>query len=65
MWGRVGKEDGVLIIRSIHVKYALRASSEDEETIRRAFELHPMQCPVYRTLRGCIKITTELNIAGD
>ncbi len=60
--GKVGKEEGVLVIRHIHVKYLLQAAGEDESAIARAFDLHPMRCPVYRTLHGCIDITTELAI---
>lgn len=70
--GRVGKEEGVLVIRAIHVRYELRAADRlgdadrdekrDSAAIRRAFELHPMRCPVYRTLHRCIEITTELAI---
>ena len=58
--GKVGKEDGVLVIRRIHCKYLLQAEGADEAAIQRAFELHPMRCPVYRTLYQCIEITTEL-----
>ena len=58
--GRVGKEEGVLVVRQIHVRYLLRAAGADEAAINRAFELHPMRCPVYRTLHKCIEITTEL-----
>ncbi|MDE2653557.1 MAG: OsmC family protein [Gemmatimonadota bacterium] len=60
--GGVGKEEGVLVVRRIHVKYQLRAAAADEEAINRAFDLHPMRCPVYRTLHKCIDITTELAI---
>ena len=61
--GKVGKEDGVLVIRRIHCKYLLRAGGAggaDKAAIQRAFDLHPMRCPVYRTLYQCIEITTEL-----
>ena len=60
--GGVGKEEGVLVVRRIHVKYRLQAAGADEEAINRAFDLHPMRCPVYRTLHKCIDITTELAI---
>ena len=60
--GKVGKEDGVLVIRQIHCKYLLKAAEADGKAIQRAFELHPMRCPVYRTLYQCIEITTELAI---
>ena len=60
--GKVGKEDGVLVIRHIHVKYLLQAAGEDEAKVQRAFDLHPMRCPVYRTLHRSIEITTELTL---
>ncbi len=60
--GEVESEDGVLVIKRIHTRYCLQAASEHEEAIRRAFELHPAKCPVYRTLSGCIDITTELTL---
>ncbi len=58
--GEIETEDGVLVIRRIHVRYRLRARPEDEAGARRAFDAHPPKCPVYRTLSGCISITTEL-----
>jgi len=60
--GSVGKEDGVLVIRRIHCKYLLKAAGADGKAVQQAFELHPMRCPVYRTLHRCIEITTELAI---
>ena len=63
--GRVGKEEGVLVIRHIHVRYLLQAAGQDEAKIQRAFDLHPMRCPVYRTLHRCIEITTEFAIVQD
>ena len=61
--GKVGKEEGVLVIRHIHVKYLLQADGADPAAVQRAFDLHPMRCPVYRTLHKCIEITTELAVA--
>ncbi len=60
--GKVGKEEGVLVIRHIHVKYLLQADGGDPAAVQRAFDLHPMRCPVYRTLHKCIEITTELAV---
>lgn len=60
MHGTVGKDDGVLVIQRIHVKYSLKAAGGAPEVVQRAFEAHPMRCPVYRTLHRCIEITTEL-----
>ena len=58
--GEVETEDGVLVIKRIHVTYRLRADEEHTDAIQRAFESHPSKCPVYRTLSGCIDITTRL-----
>lgn len=63
--GRVGKEDGVLVIRRIDVRYNLKVPDADRSAVQRAFEMHPMRCPVYRTLHRCIEITTELVVTGD
>jgi len=56
----VEKEEGVLVIRRIHVTYRLRADEEDRETVERVHEMHAAKCPVYRTLSGCIDVTTEV-----
>ncbi len=58
--GEIGKDDGVLVIRAIHVRYRLDAGDADPEIVRRAHEIHAARCPVYRTLSGCVEITTEL-----
>ena len=60
--GRVGKDDGVLVVREIHAKYRLEAADADRAAVQRAYDLHPMRCPVYRTLHRCIEITTELEV---
>ncbi len=60
MRGEVEKEDGVLVIKRIHVVYRLACDEADEETARRTHEMHHPYCPVYRTIQGCIDVTTEL-----
>ena len=60
--GEVETEDGVLVIRRIRARYRLQADEALADAIHRAFEAHPPKCPVYRTLSGCIEITTELDI---
>ncbi len=52
----------MLVIRTIHVRYRLRAEAGQEERARRAHEIHPPYCPVYRTLAGCVEFSTELRI---
>lgn len=61
MTGEVEKEDGVLVIRRLHVTYRLEGVPADaRETVERVHAMHARQCPVYRTLHECIDITTEL-----
>ena len=48
------------MIKRIHVVYRLACDEADEETARRTHEMHHPYCPVYRTIQGCIDVTTEL-----
>ncbi len=63
MVGEVELEDKVLVIRRIHVKLELRAAPEHADTARRVHGFFADSCPLYRTLRGAIAITTELALA--
>jgi hypothetical protein len=42
------------------VRYRLTAEAGQHETARRVLGFHADNCPVARTLRGCVDITTEL-----
>lgn len=58
--GEVELEDKVLVVRRIRVKLELRASPDQREVAERVHGVFAMACPLYRTLRGAIDITTEL-----
>ena len=58
--GEVELEDNVLVIRRIHVVLKLKAEESHEETANRVHGFFADQCPVYRTLKPAIAITTEL-----
>jgi uncharacterized OsmC-like protein len=61
--GQVEVEDGVLVVRRVHVEYTLRVDAgADRDKIQRAFETHPPKCPMYRTISGSVEITTSLSI---
>jgi uncharacterized OsmC-like protein len=63
--GEVEKtEDGVLVIRRIHVRYRLKAGEEHRNTVDRVHDFHAMKCPVYRSLHAAIDITTEYVLEG-
>jgi organic hydroperoxide reductase OsmC/OhrA len=50
----------VLVIKRIHVRYHLTLRPEQRETAERVHGLHQNHCPVARTLRGSVEITTAL-----
>ncbi|HZR93899.1 MAG TPA: OsmC family protein [Gaiellaceae bacterium] len=61
--GEIEAEDGVLVIKRIHVRYLLRVDADAErEKIERAFEHHMPHCPVYRSIGAAIECTTELEL---
>jgi uncharacterized OsmC-like protein len=62
--GEIEKDDGVLVIKRIHVRYRLRVDDGDRETAERVHAVHARACPVYRTISGCVEITTELLLEG-
>ena len=62
MRGEVGKEDGVLVIRRVHVTYRLKAGEEHRETVERVHGFHADRCPVYKTLKDAIEITTDFEL---
>ena len=48
------------MIKRIHVRYHLKLRPEQREAAERAHDAHQSHCPVARTLRGSVGITTEL-----
>ena len=58
--GEVELDDNVLVIRRIHVVLKLKAEESHRETVRRVHGFFADRCPVYRTLKPAIVITTEL-----
>ena len=60
--GEVETEEGVLIIRRIHVAMHLRAPATARETVERAHGLYAMGCPLYRTLHQAIELTSSYTL---
>lgn len=58
--GEVELEDNVLVIRRIHVVLRLKAREADRETAIRVHGFFAGRCPIYRTLKPAIAMTTEL-----
>jgi uncharacterized OsmC-like protein len=60
--GEVELEGKVLVIRRIHVRLRLAAAPEHRETAQRVHGVFADACPLYRTLKSAIAITTELTL---
>jgi len=54
-------DDGVLVIRRIHITYHLRVDPSQAKTVERVHRMHANFCPVYRSLRGSIEIDTAVS----
>jgi uncharacterized OsmC-like protein len=57
--GEIETEEGVLVIRRIHVAMLLQARNEDRGAIERVLGFFADKCPVYRSLRAAIEITSS------
>jgi uncharacterized OsmC-like protein len=60
--GEVELEEGVLVIRSIHVAMRLVAPEEARATIERVHGMYSMRCPLYRTLHNAIHLTSSYRL---
>ncbi len=61
--GDVEVEDGILVIKRIHVSYELTVDSDvDRAKIQRAFDHHMARCPVHRSLGSAIECTASLTL---
>ena len=55
-------DDGVLIIRRIHVCHRIVAAEEKRGTIERVHAVYAQKCPVYRSLQAAIEITSSYEL---
>jgi len=60
--GDVEKDGNVLVIKRIHVTYHLKIADEHRNTAERVLGFHANYCPVARSIKDSIDITTELNM---
>lgn len=60
--GEVEKEEGVLVIRRIHVAMRLAATEEVRETVERVHGIYAMRCPLYRTLHKAIELSSSYQL---
>jgi len=62
--GEVEKEEGVLVVRRIHVAMRLAAPEEVKETVERVHGMYAMRCPLYRTLHKAIELTSSYTLVA-
>ena len=62
--GEVETEDGVLVIRRIHVAMKLAAPESARETVERVHGIYAMNCPLYRTLHKAIELTSSVELVS-
>lgn len=63
--GEVESEEGVLVIRRIHVAMRLKAPEEARPTIERVHGMYAMRCPLYRTLHNTIQLTSSFEVVTE
>ncbi len=60
--GEVETDEGVLVIRRIHVAMRLVAPEQARETVERVHGLYAMRCPLYRTLHNAIQLSSSYTL---
>jgi uncharacterized OsmC-like protein len=60
--GEVEVEEGVLIIRRIHVAMRIAAPEAARETVELTHGMYAMHCPLYRTLHKAIQLTSSVQV---
>ena len=63
--GEVETEEGVLVIRRIHLSMRLTAPEQMRETIERVHGLYAMRCPLFRTLHKTIQLTSSYTLKEE
>ncbi|MGD9137543.1 MAG: hypothetical protein PVH42_12305 [Desulfobacterales bacterium] len=63
--GEIEKDGSVLVIKRIHVIYRLKINPELRETAEKVHGFHADFCPVARSIKGCVDITTELKMEDN
>ena len=62
--GEVEEEDGVLVIRRVHVAMRLNAPEQAREKVDRVHAIYAMNCPLYRTLHNAIRLTSSFQLVA-
>ena len=63
--GEVEEEDGVLVIRRIHLAMRLIAPEQTRDKVDRVHAMYAMKCPLYRTLHSAIRLTSSFELVSS
>ena len=58
-------DDGVLVIRRVHVRFLLKAAESVRDTVERVHSVYKEKCPVYRSLRPAFDITSAYELVPE
>jgi len=62
--GEIENEEGVLVIRRIHIAFNLRAPENVRAIVERVHGVFANKCPIFRSLHTAIEITSSYNLEG-
>ena len=60
--GEVETEGKVLVVKRIKQTFHLTADEDDRETIERVLGVYADSCPVARSIKGSIEVSSELDL---
>jgi organic hydroperoxide reductase OsmC/OhrA len=63
--GEIETENKVLVIKRITITLHLAADAEDRETVERVHGVYEDSCPVARSIRDSIEITSKLDLSTE
>jgi len=61
--GDIEDVDGVLRITKIRLQYQLKIPPGSREKLDRALATYAEQCPAYQSVKGCIDVSWEVEVA--
>ena len=61
--GEIETENKVLVVKRIKQTFHLTADGKDHETIERVLDVYAEGCPVARSIKDSIEITSELDLS--
>lgn len=62
--GEIETEENVMVIRRIHVAMRLAASESFRDVVERVHGVYAMRCPLYRTLRTAIQLSSSYELTA-